>query len=258
MDKKSNVLIVVPARIGSRRLPRKLLQIIGDITVIEHVINNLSSSNTLTPSDIIIATDDDQIARLSKEAGALPVITSPDCPSGSDRVYEAISKLDLTSIEYVINVQGDMPFVDPLVISKLVDALENSDCDIVTPYVKISKEEAAEPSNVKIVKDNNDMALYFSRSLVPYGAEEFLYHVGIYGYRVDSLKKFINLEHGKYEMSESLEQLRALENGMKIKLVESDQIPISIDTQGDLEKAREYYSKLHGSFVKKNSDAEPK
>ena len=139
-----------------------------------------------------------------------------------------------------------------------MDALENSDCDIVTPYVKISKEEAAEPSNVKIVKDNNDMALYFSRSLVPYGAEEFLYHVGIYGYRVDSLKKFINLEHGKYEMSESLEQLRALENGMKIKLVESDQIPISIDTQGDLEKAREYYSKLHGSFVKKNSDAEPK
>lgn len=241
-----NFIIVVPARIGSSRLPQKLIQKIGSKTIIEHVIHNLSSPQTnITAADIIIATDDEQIARLSKEAGALTVMTSPDCPSGSDRVYEALSKLEnSSSIEYVINVQGDMPFVDSRVISKLLDLLRKSDCDIATPYVKIPKKEALEPSNVKIVKDNNDIALYFSRSLVPYGAEEFLYHVGIYGYKMEALKKFIELEHGKYELSESLEQLRALENGMSIKLLESDQIPISIDTQDDLDKAREYYSKL--------------
>ncbi len=238
----NDFVIIVPARIGSSRLPRKLLKTIGDKTIIEHVVYNLSDPKTnFNPSDIIIATDDEQIAYLGRQAGATSVMTSVNCPSGSDRVYEAISKLDLPSIKYVVNVQGDMPFVDPQVISELLDMLKNSDCDIATPYVKISKKSALNPSNVKIVKDNNDMALYFSRSLVPYGAEEFLYHVGIYGYRVESLKKFINLKRGKYEILESLEQLRALENGMSIKLVESKQIPISIDTQDDLEKARKYY-----------------
>ena len=238
---KEEVAVIIPARIGSTRLPRKLLKKIGDKTIIEHVASKVAAANV---GDVFVATDSDEIAGIVSKTGYTAIMTDESCSTGSDRVYQALMQINKNNdFKYVINVQGDMPFVDGNVIKHLVDKLQEGNSDIVTPYVKIAKEEAELPENVKIVKDNNGRALYFSRCPIPYNAEEYLYHVGIYGFTTKALEKFVGLDKGKYEQCESLEQLRALENGMSIGLVESDQIPISIDTESDLEKAREYYSK---------------
>jgi len=124
--------------------------------------------------------------------------------------------------------------------------LKTGEYDIVTSGVKIGRDIAQSESNVKVVVDKQGRALYFSRSMIPHGGEEFLYHVGIYGFKSQALEKFIKLEQSNYEICEKLEQLRALENGMKIGVCVSDEIPLSVDTKDDLEKANLYYSKMCG------------
>lgn len=238
----SDVVFIIPSRIGSTRLPNKALAAIGDKSMIEHVIARINAGSM---DNLYVATDSEKIIEKVKIAGGIAIMTSENCPTGSDRVYEAFQKIpNNDKIKYVINVQGDMPFVDHKVLNQIIDKLKNSDFDIVTPVVMVGSEIANSSANVKVVADINDKALYFSRSLIPYGAKEFLYHVGIYGYRTEALEKFVKLKESQYETVEKLEQLRALENGMRIGIVLSDEIPISVDTYEDLEKAREYYAKL--------------
>lgn len=239
-------LIVIPARVGSTRLPRKLLEKIGKYTVIEHVIKRISK---ISEHGTYIATDDEEIGNIAKAAGAVVVMTDANCASGTDRVYQALQKIgDKADIKYVINVQGDMPFIDEKIVNEALEILRKNNWDIVTPVVKVGKEIATIESNVKVVADSAGKALYFSRSPIPHGAEEYLYHVGIYGFKIESLERFVTLKQGCLEKIERLEQLRALENGMNIGIFKVDQIPISIDTMEDLNKAREYYEKSLTDF----------
>ena len=238
----SDVAFIIPSRIGSTRLPNKALAAIGGKSMIEHVIARINAGSV---NNLYVATDSEKIVEKVKTTGGIAIMTSEDCLTGSDRVYEAFKKIpNNDKIKYIINVQGDMPFVDYRVLKQIIDKLKNSDFDIVTPVVMVDSDIASKSSNVKVVVDINDKALYFSRSVIPHGAEEFLYHVGIYGYRTEALEKFVKLKETQYESVEKLEQLRALENGMRIGIVLSNEIPISVDTYEDLEKARKYYEKL--------------
>jgi len=237
MQKKT--LVIIPSRIGSTRLAKKALVNIGDKTMVEHVALQVIASKL---ENIYVATDDNEIASTLKAHGINSIMTDPNCPSGTDRVYEAWQNLpNKDDFEYLINVQGDMPFVEPSIISTVAEVLWKSNCDIVTPVAKVGIEEARPESNVKVVSTLDNKALYFSRSLIPNGALEFLYHVGVYGYKASSLEKFVKLPMSFLEKSERLEQLRAIENGMSIEICEVDTIPISIDTDEDLQKALKYY-----------------
>ncbi len=241
-DRYSDVVIIVSSRIGSTRLPRKALAKIGNKTLIEHVVHRLKSS---FDGNLYVATDSLEIANLVRKADAIAIMTDEDCPTGSDRVFQAFQTIPHhDKIKYVINVQGDMPFVDLVVIGQIITMLKTGDYDIVTSGVKVDKDIVQSESNVKVVVDKYGKALYFSRSMIPHGGKEFLYHVGIYGFKSEALEKFIKLEQSEYELCEKLEQLRALENGMKIGVCISNEIPISVDTKEDLEKANLYYSRL--------------
>jgi 3-deoxy-manno-octulosonate cytidylyltransferase (CMP-KDO synthetase) len=232
----SDVVVIIPARISSTRLERKPLQMIGNKTMIEHVVSRVSKIKAV---DAIVATDSEEIFSLIRKRGFSAIMTCENCLTGTDRVYDALKNLpNRDKIKYIINVQGDMPFIDESVISEIIKGLKANNFDIITPVVKVGKDVADSVSNVKVVVDKNNKALYFSRSLVPSGASEFLYHVGIYGFGVEVLEKFVSLEQSANEKVESLEQLRALDNGMTIGVCYSKEIPISVDTKEDLEKAR--------------------
>ncbi|MGC0371373.1 MAG: hypothetical protein DGJ47_000059 [Rickettsiaceae bacterium] len=240
---KSKFVIIIPSRIGSTRLPRKPLAKIGEKSVIEHLIDNLKKFK----DNLYIATDSQEIADVAVKNGTNPLMTG-ECATGSDRIYQAFNQIDdKENIKYVINIQGDMPFINDKTISNILERLERNDCDIVTAIAKIDADTAQNASNVKVVVDNNQNAMYFSRAMIPHGAKEFNYHVGVYGFKTKALEKFVHLSQTECEKHESLEQLRALENGMKIGVFNSDEIPISIDTPEDLKKAINYYNSIANS-----------
>lgn len=237
----NDVVVIVPARLGSTRLHNKPLQIIGNQTMIEHVLARIQKIGI---SNLYVATDSEEISSLVMKRGFEAIMTDNDCPTGTDRVYEAFKKLpDHDKINYIINVQGDMPFIDGAVILEIIAGLKKNDFDIMTSVVKVNEDVAASPSNVKVVISKNDKALYFSRAPVPTGSEEFFYHVGIYGFKAKALEKFVSLEQTLNEKFEKLEQLRALDNDMTIGVCYSNEIPISVDTEEDLIKAREFINK---------------
>ena len=237
-----DVLIIIPARIGSMRLPKKFIATIGKHSMAYHVVQQVNK--TQLPK-IYVATDSELIAEEVTKAGGNYIMTSESCATGTDRVFEAVNRINDPKIQYIVNVQGDMPFVDPKTILALVENLKNSSYDIVTPVVKATKEEADSSSKVKAVVDNNNKALFFSRNLIPSAATEFLLHVGMYGFKKSALEKFVKCPVSFLEKNESnLEQLRALENNLTIGVFLADSVPISIDTPEDLEKAREYYDKI--------------
>ena len=237
----SDAVVIIPARIASTRLENKPLQMIGDKTMIEHVVSRISR---IAVAGVFVATDSEEIFTLVTSKGFAAIMTDKNCLTGTDRVYEAFRKLpNCNAIKYVINVQGDMPFIDEAIIPKTIEGLKTGRFDIMTSVVKVDKDIASFPSNVKVVIDKNKKALYFSRSLVPSGASEFLYHVGIYGFKTSILEKFVSLEQSENEKSENLEQLRALDNGMTIGVCYSNEIPISVDTKDDLAKARDFIVK---------------
>jgi 3-deoxy-manno-octulosonate cytidylyltransferase (CMP-KDO synthetase) len=237
----SDAVVIIPARIASTRLENKPLQRIGNKTMIEHVVSRVSR---MAVAGVFVATDSEEIFSLVSGQGFSAIMTDKDCLTGTDRVYDAFKKLpNRKAIKYVINVQGDMPFIDEAIIPKIITGLKTGKFDIMTSVVKVGKDIAHLPSNVKVVIDKNSKALYFSRSLVPSGASEFLYHVGIYGFKASHLEKFVSLEQSENEKSENLEQLRALDNGMTIGVCYSNEIPISVDTKEDLAKARDFIIK---------------
>jgi 3-deoxy-manno-octulosonate cytidylyltransferase (CMP-KDO synthetase) len=238
---------VIPARYGSTRLEGKpLVDIIGK-PMIQHVYENVTRSSIL--DDVIVATDDSKIKKVVEGFGGKAVLTSPDCTTGTDRVAEVARNLD---VQVVVNIQGDEPFINPEMINEVAEPLlRDKNILMGTLMHKIKNEEdLSNPNVVKVVTDKSGFALYFSRSLIPYprrseGHRAFE-HIGIYSYQKDFLLKFDELKPTPLETSESLEQLRALENGYRIKVVLTKQkyIALSVDTPEDLEKARVFAKSL--------------
>lgn len=234
-----NVIGVIPARFSSARFVGKVLADLGGKPVVQHVWENARKSKML--DDLIIACDDERVRKAAESFGAKAVSTSPDQPSGSDRLIEVINPID---VKVVINIQGDEPMVKSEMIDDLARAvLDNKDVYMATLAKKIEdKSEINNPNVVKVVKDKNGFALYFSRSVIPYPrfetASMHYKHIGLYAYTKDFLFQFKNLAKSYLEMTEGLEQLRVLENGYKIKVIETKFDTIGIDMPEDLEKAR--------------------
>lgn len=235
----SDVAIIIPSRLGSERLFQKPLKLIGNHTMIEHMVRQVKKTGV---ENIFVATDSELIAEKVVECGGKYIMTSSNCSSGTDRVYEAFQALPNDKIEYIINVQGDMPFIEPEAILCVIDKLKKSDFGIITPVTKVDVSNAEGNSNVKVVVDNQDRAIYFSRSLIPHHASEFLYHIGIYGFHKNSLATFVKLPQSFLEKNEKLEQLRALENNIPIGICYVDDVPVSVDTNEDLNKAIDFYN----------------
>ena len=230
--------IIIPARYGSSRLEGKPLLKANDKPIIQWVWEKASKCPLV--DRVIVATDDERIFNACKDFGAEVEMTSTNHKSGSDRIAEVASRHP--EIGYIINLQGDEPLIEQANIELVIKGvLEDEKADISTLLREIKNEEEAQnPNLVKCVFDVNNYAMYFSRSKIPYernsGKSKIYGHLGIYGYKREALFKMTQLPQTTYEMAESLEQLRALQNGMKIKVAIVDNIPVGIDTMEDFEK----------------------
>jgi 3-deoxy-manno-octulosonate cytidylyltransferase (CMP-KDO synthetase) len=237
-----NVVGIIPARYHSTRLEGKPLVDIMGRPMIQHVYESARRSSTLR--EVIVATDDPRIQQAVEGFGGRAALTSPAHPTGTDRVAEVARSMDA---EIVVNIQGDEPFIHPGMIDEVVvPLLEDPGIPLCTSMHEVTdREDFSNPNVVKVVVDRAGFALYFSRSLIPFPrhseGHRVLEHIGIYAYRKDFLLEFARLPPTPLERSESLEQLRALEHGHRIRMVETRQpyIPLSVDTPEDLEKARE-------------------
>lgn len=244
---------ILPARYASTRLPGKPLALIGNKPLIQHTYESAKNSKLI--NEIIIATDNENILHTAATFGARVVFTPEDIQTGSDRI--AYVARTLKDAEIIVNVQGDEPFIKGEMIDQAIaPLLFEPEIDVSTLMKKITGiNELKSPAVVKVVFDNRNYALYFSRSPVPYVRDaqdesgwlksEFLYkHIGLYVYKYDALMQFTSLPQGELEKVEKLEQLRMLENGMKIKVVETELDSFSVDTPDDLIKANEIYNSL--------------
>lgn len=237
------VVGIIPARYASSRFPGKPLAMLKGKHVVQHVVEQVSKVLT----DVYVATDDERIAKAVEEFGGKVILTRADHQSGTDRIAEAVSKLEAV-YDVVVNIQGDEPFIHESQIRTVVECFEDPTTDIATLGKKFDTLSAAKnPNSPKIILDNNNCAMYFTRALVPYirnKAEEewleaypFLKHIGLYAYRTEVLKAITRLPQSSLELAESLEQLRWLQNGYKIKVGLTDIETIGIDTPEDLERA---------------------
>ena len=241
--------VIIPARMGSMRFPGKVLADLGGKPVIRHVWENAMRSKA---DSVTVAADDPRVEQAVKAFGGHVVMTKPSHPSGSDRVWEAAQS---TNAELIVNVQGDEPFLPHEVIDDLIDAMHGPDAPamgtVVLPCARA--DIAANPNLPKVVLTSDDYALYFSRSMIPYlregGEETEVYrHWGIYAYRRETLAKFVSLPEGRLERCEKLEQLRALENGIRIKVIRTSFDSIGIDTPDDLVRAQEFLARKSKSI----------
>ena len=228
-------IIVIPARYASSRFPGKPLARIKGKPLIEWVYKAASESSLA--HRVIVATDDKRISECVRSFGGEVVLTSPHCPSGTDRVAEAVKKLNEDS-ELIVNVQGDEPLIKGEVIDAVIEELRKVNA-IVTLKKRITDmSEYNNPNVVKVVCNSLGFALYFSRSPIPYmrNQGESFKHIGIYGYRRDLLFKFVSLSIGILEKTEGLEQLRAIENGIPIKVIETEYEAVGVDVPEDISK----------------------
>ncbi|MGB9702209.1 MAG: 3-deoxy-manno-octulosonate cytidylyltransferase [Candidatus Kapaibacteriota bacterium] len=243
-----NYIAIIPARLNSTRLPRKPILKIDNKYLIQHVFENVSKSKYL--KKIIIATDSEEIRSVCHTFNAPCILTNPELPSGTDRIYQAYIQSNETA-DIIINIQGDEPFISATLIDDFIVFLENSNFDVGTIIKKIQdKNELFNPSVVKVVINSKNYALYFSRSPIPFVRDisndewldytKFYKHIGIYAYTVDALQKFVSLNQSILEKIEKLEQLRLLENDAKYLCYETSQYLLSIDTPDDLETAHRY------------------
>lgn len=240
------VLCVIPARYASTRLPGKPLSMIAGKSMIQHVYERACQAQL--PNEVVVATDNEMVEKAVLDFGGKAVMTSPDHPSGTDRLAEVA--LMYPDVDVIVNVQGDEPMIPPEVIDRLAEAFNgDADLNMATMKVVMDEEDYENPAAVKVVTDQQGYALYFSRSLMPYprnkpeGFKVFK-HVGIYAYRRNFLLKYAALAPTPLEKAESLEQLRALENGYKIKVLESDFQGIGVDTPEDLAAVNALFEKM--------------
>ena len=237
---------IIPARYASTRFPGKPLAMLGGRSVIQRVYEQVAA----VLEEAYVATDDERIFKAVEEFGGRVVMTRQDHKSGTDRIEEAAEKIG-TQADVIINIQGDEPFIQKSQIETLKSLFENSETQIGTLGKKFESIEAAtNPNSPKIVTDKNGFALYFSRSIIPYirGKEQaewlqhfpFLKHLGLYAYRRDVLRQITQLPQSPLELAESLEQLRWLENGYRIRVGLTDVETVGIDTPEDLRRAEEF------------------
>lgn len=240
-DNLDETLILIPARMASTRLPGKPLADIGGLPMIVQVALRAKDAKV---GRIVVAVDHQDVFDAVVAAGFEAVMTRVDHQSGSDRIHEALLKSDPEGkAEIVINVQGDLPTIEPETIRAALRPLENPDVDIATLTVEIEDEdEKLNPNVVKVVgsplSGTRLKALYFTRTTAPHGMGPLYHHIGLYAYRRAALEKFVSLPPSTLEKRESLEQLRALEAGMRIDVEIVKSIPLGVDTPADLEKAR--------------------
>lgn len=240
-----NVSVVIPARLASTRLPRKVLLDLGGRPVLRHVWERVAAMKRAT--EIFVATDSEEVARAVAGWGGQFVMTSPACRSGTERIA---SMLDGLHGQFILNVQGDEPFIDPRLLDSLVERFIAAGGDVVTPIYAIRDQAALiNPAVVKVVRAADGRALYFSRSAIPHlrgvpleqWAARGLHwgHLGVDGYARARLAQFADLPDSALETAEALEQLRFLEAGWRIQTVETDYHAVAIDTPEDLARARE-------------------
>ena len=240
----SKTAIIIPARYGSSRLEGKPLLKVAEKPIIQWVYEKAQQSKLA--DIIIVATDDERIFNAVKAFGGNVEMTSVEHKCGSDRIKEVVMRHP--EISYIVNLQGDEPLIKPESIDEVIkNVKEDLNADISTLIREITAEEAENPNLVKCVVDNYGFAMYFSRSKIPFerniGKSLFYGHLGIYGYKREALIKMTELPQSSYEQAESLEQLRALQNGMKIKTSKVDFIPVGIDTIEDLEQFKNIITK---------------
>ena len=237
------IIAVIPARYASTRFPAKLMQDLGGKTVIRRTYEAALATNIF--DDIFVVTDSDLIFDEITNHGGKALMSIKAHESGSDRIAEAVEHMD---VDVVVNVQGDEPFINKEALTSLVDAFKqdmDQKIDLGSVMFEIFDEKEIEnPNNVKVITDQNGFALYFSRSVIPYPREKnvgvrYMKHIGIYAFRKSALMDFYKLPMLALEASEKLEQLRYLEYGKRIKMIETDKGSIGIDTLEDLEKARQ-------------------
>ena len=248
MSKKKIVVGVIPARYSSTRFPGKVLAEINGKPMIKWVYEQANKSKML--DRIFVAVDDQRVLECVEGFGGPAVMTKPEHQSGTDRIAEA---LELIDADIVVNIQGDQPLLDPIMIDEAVQPLLNDSTILMsTLKVKINEEDYLDPSVVKVVADENDFALYFSRSLIPYSRDNVdvnIYeHVGLYAYRKDFLLKISKLPQSHLEKVEMLEQLRVMEKGYKIKVIETaseNAMGVSVDTPEDLIKVERIIKEMN-------------
>ncbi|MDN5926876.1 MAG: 3-deoxy-manno-octulosonate cytidylyltransferase [Hyphomicrobiales bacterium] len=240
-----SVLILIPARMASTRLPGKPLADIAGAPMIVHVARRAAESGL---GRVVVATDTAAVAEAVASHGFEAVMTRADHQSGSDRIHEALAALDPSgTVETVINVQGDLPTVEPGTIVASAAPLADPEVDIATLGVEIAREEEkTNPNVVKIVgspvSPGRLRALYFTRATAPWGEGPLYHHIGLYAYRRAALERFVSLPPSPLEKRERLEQLRALEAGMRIDACVVATVPLGVDTPADLDRAREILS----------------
>jgi 3-deoxy-manno-octulosonate cytidylyltransferase (CMP-KDO synthetase) len=238
----SDPLVLIPARLAATRLPNKPLAEIAGEPMIVHVWRRAVEAGI---GPVAVATDSPDIAEAVARAGGRAVMTRTDHASGSDRIFEAVEKLDPEGRhDVVVNVQGDLPTIDPAAIAASIVPLSDPAVDIATLVAVIARdEEKTNPNVVKMVgspiSSGRFRALYFTRATAPYGDGPLYHHIGLYAYRRKALQRFVGLTPSPLEMRERLEQLRALEAGMRIDAVVVDDVPLGVDTPHDLDRARE-------------------
>ncbi|WP_281950850.1 3-deoxy-manno-octulosonate cytidylyltransferase [Nitrosophilus kaiyonis] len=237
-------MIIIPARLASTRFPEKILEKIDGIPM---VIKTAQSVKDI--DEIVIATDSKKVAYIVKNYGFEAVLTNKNHKSGTDRINEAAAILGIDKEEIIINVQADEPFIEKEVVEKVYELTKKNrhseDILMNSAYKIVTKEEANDENLVKVVTDNSDIAIYFSRSLIPFPRDEYFHfkgHLGIYGYTRKNLEKFCKLSPSILEETEKLEQLRALSHGFKVAMVEVKTKSFGIDTPMDLEKALKMFS----------------
>jgi 3-deoxy-manno-octulosonate cytidylyltransferase (CMP-KDO synthetase) len=242
----NRILVLIPARMASTRLPNKPLLDIAGLPMIVHVLRRAEEAAI---GRVAVATDSPEIAEMVKAHGGEAVMTRPDHPSGSDRVFEAAEALDpRRETEIVVNLQGDFPTISPQNIRDVLPPLADSAVDITTLAAEIhTEEESLNPNVVKAVGSSlggrRMRALYFTRATAPHGDGPRYHHIGLYAYRYAALERFVKLPPSPLERQERLEQLRALEAGMRIDITVVDTVPRGVDTPTDLETTRRLLAK---------------
>ena len=235
-----NTVIIIPTRLGAKRFPNKPLARINNIPMILHVINRAKESKI---GEVLVATPDTEISKIVKENGGEVILTKANHPSGSDRIYEAYTKKLKNNVDLIINLQGDMPNIKPNSISKLEKLMRSSNCDVGTLASKIvDDKEIANPNIVKVhvnevlQGDAFIEAKDFFRIKKDLNNEKIYHHIGIYAFTNIALTKYVKLARSKLEIERNLEQMRALENNLNIKVGLCDSIPLGVDTEEDLIK----------------------
>ena len=228
---------VIPARLGSTRLPRKVLRELAGRPMVEWVWRAAAASGLMDP--VVVATDSEEVAAVCRERGVPVQMTSPDCPSGSDRVREVASRIQA---DIIVNIQGDEPTLTPDFFPPLLALFDRPEVEVATLAVPCAPDEIADPNAVKVVTALDGRALYFSRATIPFDRDQsghaaYRKHLGIYAYRRAALERFAALPPSPLEKLERLEQLRLLENGIALYVADAPRDTIGVDTEADLARA---------------------